>query len=76
MAKENGAPTAEEKGKGKAVEKPTVDGEKKSQEVKKDKDGKPIKDGKDAKDLELAEGPLFGASARDTSFADEQRRRA
>ena len=60
MAKENGAPTAEEKGKGKAVEKP-VDGEKKPQEVKKDKDGKPIKDGKDGKDLELAEGLSFGA---------------
>lgn len=55
MAKENGAPTAEEKGKGKAVDK-SVDGDKKPQDVKKDKDGKPIKDGKDTKDLELPDG--------------------
>ena len=55
MAKETGAPTAEEKGKGKAVEK-SVDGDKKQLEPKKDKDGKPIKDSKDAKDLELPEG--------------------
>ena len=59
MARENGAPTAEEKGKGKAVERP-VDGEKKPQEVKKDKDGKPIKDG-DAKDLDLPEGLKLNA---------------
>lgn len=45
MAKENGQPTAEEKGKGKAVDK-TVDTEKKPEEVKKDKDGKPIVNGK------------------------------
>ena len=55
MAKETGAPTAEEKGKGKAVDKP-VDGEKKDKDVKKDKDGKPIKDGVNAKDMELPEG--------------------
>ena len=55
MAKENGAPTAEEKGKGKAVDKP-IDVEKKEKEIKKDKDGKPIKNGGDGKDLELPEG--------------------
>jgi 26S proteasome regulatory subunit N1 len=55
MAKENGArpPTAEEKGKGKAVDKGTT--EKKPEEVKKDKDGKPIQNG-DKKDVELPEG--------------------
>ena len=57
MAKENGArpPTAEEKGKGKAVDK-TTNGEKKQDEVKKDKDGKPIQNGVNAKDVELPEG--------------------
>lgn len=57
MAKENGArpPTAEEKGKGKAVDK-AVNGDKKQEEVKKDKDGKPIQNGENAKDSELPEG--------------------
>ena len=45
MAKENGAPTAAEKGKGKAVEEKATDGKKK-EDVKKDKDGKPIVNGK------------------------------
>jgi 26S proteasome regulatory subunit N1 len=45
MAKENSQPTAEEKGKGKAIDKP-VDEQKKAGEQKKDKDGKPIVDGK------------------------------
>ncbi len=46
MAKENGEPTAAEKGKGKAAdEKPSEDG-KKMEEIKKDKDGKPIINGK------------------------------
>jgi 26S proteasome regulatory subunit N1 len=46
MAKENGEPTAAEKGKGKAGdEKPSEDG-KKMEEIKKDKDGKPIINGK------------------------------
>ena len=45
MAKENGEPTAAEKGKGKAdVEKPS-DSSKKVEDVKKDKDGKPIVNG-------------------------------
>lgn len=45
MAKENGEPTAAEKGKGKAVEKDILEG-KKSDESSKDKDGKPMVNGK------------------------------
>ncbi|KAL9005819.1 MAG: hypothetical protein Q9188_001437 [Gyalolechia gomerana] len=45
MAKENGEPTAAEKGKGKAVEKDIPEG-KKSDESSKDKDGKPMVNGK------------------------------
>jgi len=45
MAKENGAPTAAEKGKGKAVEEKPTDGQKKPDETKKDKDGKPMING-------------------------------
>jgi hypothetical protein len=45
MAKENGAPTAAEKGKGKAIEEKATDSHKKSEETKKDKDGKPIVNG-------------------------------
>lgn len=46
MAKENGEPTAAEKGKGKAGdEKPSGD-DKKIEQMKKDKDGKPIVNGK------------------------------
>lgn len=45
MAKENGAPTAAEKGKGKATEEKPVDGQKKADSPKKDKDGKPIVNG-------------------------------
>jgi len=45
MAKENGAPTAAEKGKGKAGEEKPTDGQKKHDETKKDKDGKPIVNG-------------------------------
>lgn len=46
MAKENGAPTAAEKGKGKMEDDQPSDGPKKQDGVKKDKDGKPIVDGK------------------------------
>ncbi|KAL9597658.1 MAG: hypothetical protein Q9219_004985 [cf. Caloplaca sp. 3 TL-2023] len=45
MTKENGEPTAAEKGKGKMVEKETPDG-KKSEEMNKDKDRKPLVNGK------------------------------
>lgn len=45
MAKENGAPTTTEKGKGKADESTAKDG-KVADEVKKDKDGKPLVNGK------------------------------
>lgn len=45
MAKENGAPTAAEKGKGKATDEKPVDGQKKPEEVRKDKDGKSIANG-------------------------------
>lgn len=45
MAKENGAPTAAEKGKGKMAENKSADSQK-PDEIKKDKDGKPIVKGK------------------------------
>lgn len=45
MAKENGAPTAAEKGKGKAEEEKPADKQKKLDDMKKDKDGKPIANG-------------------------------
>lgn len=45
MAKENGTPTAAEKGKGKATDEEPSNGQKKGDEVKKDKDGKPIQNG-------------------------------
>lgn len=45
MTKENGAPTAAEKGKGKATEEKPHDGPKQGDEAKKDKDGKPIVNG-------------------------------
>ena len=44
MAQEKGAPSAAEKGKGKAEEAKPRDG-KKSDEVKKDNDGKPLMNG-------------------------------
>ena len=46
MAKANGELTAEQKGKGKMKESPASNGDKKSEEVKKDKDGKPLVNGK------------------------------
>ena len=46
MAKENGAPTAAEKGKGKMEDDQPSGSPKKQDGVKKDKDGKPIADGK------------------------------
>ncbi|KAL8654062.1 MAG: hypothetical protein Q9210_001731 [Variospora velana] len=57
MAKENGEPTAAEKGKGKMVEKEAVDG-KKPDDANKDKDGKPMVNGKkdeEPEDEELSE---------------------
>ena len=45
MAKENGTPTAAEKGKGKATDEKPGNTQKKSEEAKKDKDGKPIING-------------------------------
>lgn len=45
MAQENGAPSAAQKGKGKAEEPKPTDGKKKADEPKKDKDGKPIING-------------------------------
>lgn len=50
MAKENGEPTAAEKGKGKAVEEKTVNGDQKGGDVKTDKDGLPIANGKKGED--------------------------
>ena len=46
MAKENGEPTAAEKGKGKMKEDVKPNGEKAPEEIKRDKDGKPILNGK------------------------------
>lgn len=46
MAKENGAPTAAEKGKSKLEDDKGTNSSKKSDESKKDKDGKPIANGK------------------------------
>ena len=46
MAKENGAPTAAEKGKGKMADEKSSDSPKKQDDTKKDKDGKPITNGK------------------------------
>lgn len=51
MAKENGEPTAAEKGKGKMVEKEAVDG-KKPDDANKDKDGKPLVNGKKGEEPE------------------------
>lgn len=46
MAKENGAPSAAEKGKGKMKDEKPLDTGKKSEDKKKDKDGKPLVNGK------------------------------
>lgn len=46
MPKQNGAPTAADKGKGKAVDSKSTDGKNKHEEPKKDKDGKLIMNGK------------------------------
>lgn len=50
MAKENGEPTAAEKGKGKAVDEKNVNGDKKGGDFKTDKDGLPIANGKKGED--------------------------
>lgn len=50
MAKENGEPTAAEKGKGKAVDEQNVNGDKKGGDLKTDKDGLPIINGKKGED--------------------------
>lgn len=61
MAKENGAPTAAEKGKGKIEDEKPSNGSKKQDDTKKDKDGKPIANGKPGE--EPLEGRLFFTSA-------------
>lgn len=58
MAKENGELTAADKGKGKMKEDKPLDGDKKSEEVKKDKDGKPLVNGKKGEDPQ--EGKVHG----------------
>ena len=60
MAKENGAPSAAEKGKAKE-ETPAKDGQKNDDSLKKDKDGKPLPNG-DKKGEEPEEGPDTGKS--------------
>ncbi len=52
MPKENGAPTAAEKGKSKASDEKPEDGQKKADEVKRDKDGKPVVNGKKGEEPE------------------------
>ena len=46
MAKENGAPSAAEKGKGKMEDEKPSSSPKKQDDTKKDKDGKPVVNGK------------------------------
>lgn len=58
MAKENGAPTAAEKGKGKMEDEKPSNSPKKQDDTKKDKDGKPIANGKPG------EEPLEGGLSR------------
>ncbi|KAA6407589.1 MAG: 26S proteasome regulatory subunit rpn-1 [Lasallia pustulata] len=58
MAKENGEPTAAEKGKGKAVDEKNMNGDKKGGDIRTDKDGLSIANGKkgeDPKEEELNE---------------------
>ena len=62
MAKENGAPTAADKGKGKTEEEKPIDKQKKVEDTKKDKDGKPIVNG--TKGDEPEEGTLSLAMIR------------
>lgn len=50
MSKENGAPSAAEKGKGKIEDDKAADASKKVEETKKDKDGKPVVNGKKGKE--------------------------
>ena len=58
MAKENGAPTAAEKGKGKMEDEKPSNSPKKQDDIKKDKDGKAIANGKPG------EEPLEGGLSR------------
>ena len=58
MAKESGHPTAEEKGKGKAVDDNAANGENEAEEAKKGKDATPTINGKKDGDLNLPDGPL------------------
>ena len=58
MAKENGAPTAADKGKGKMEDEKQANSPKKQDDTKKDKDGKPIANGKPG------EEPLEGGLSR------------
>lgn len=59
MAKENGAPTAPDKGKGKIVDDRATNSSKKPDEPKKDKDGKPILNGKKGEEPQDGMGCLF-----------------
>ena len=78
MAKENGAPTAAEKGKGKMEDDKPSDGPKKTDATKKDKDGKPIANGKPGDEpLEgmsshkVVWGTLLTRSARTEELSEE-----
>ncbi len=73
MTKENGAPTAAEKGKGKAMDDKPLDGQKQGDEAKKDKDGKPIANG--TKEEEPQEGTCNILDLSRWTFADRCCRR-
>jgi len=73
MVKENGAPTAAEKGKGKASDEKPLDGQKQGDEAKKDKDGKPIANG--TKGEEPQEGTYNVPNLTSWPFADRCCRR-
>ena len=65
MAKESGAPTSANKGKGKMVDDNPSDISRKPEEIKKDKDGKPTVNGK--KGEEPAEGIVQLLASRRSS---------
>lgn len=78
MAKENGAPTAAEKGKGKMEDDTPSDSPKKQDGVKKDKDGKPVANGKPGDEplegmlsYECSDGALLTRSVRIEELNEE-----
>ena len=64
MAKENGELTAAQKGKGKMVDNPTPNGDKQTDEGKKDKDDKLIVNGKKGDEPQEGRRPFLAGEAR------------